>query len=214
MDARIVAEFGMESGGHHLALAYDDGIVALGGKDFDVGTDALDPGGADENHFRGLAVELPFPDGTVELAAVGVAADADVEHAQTFLFRILDFARQEDCTRTGAKSWLEVDELLEFLKSLFAEEFQESGRLAAGDDEAVDLVELFGFADEGDVGAEFLEPFAMRVKVALQGKNTDGHFTTQLSLFRVRRRSRFEARRVTFDISTEPDTQVCHSSVH
>lgn len=83
MDAAIVAELGMESCGQCFALAHKHGIflTAFGGDDLDFSAYALDFGGADEDHFGEMILELAFADGAVELAAVGVAADGDVERA-------------------------------------------------------------------------------------------------------------------------------------
>jgi len=81
MDAGVFAEFRMESCGHYFSLADGDRIVAFGGDDFDSGADAFDLGGADEDHLDRLIAQSALADRTVDLAAVGVAADADVERA-------------------------------------------------------------------------------------------------------------------------------------
>ncbi len=55
------------------------------------------------------------------------------------------------------------------------QQFQERGGFAAGDDEAVDVVEVFGLADEGDRRSEFFEAAAVGVEIALECEDTDGH---------------------------------------
>ena len=64
---------------------------------------------------------------------------------------------------------------LSFAKPCCAKNFQERAGLAARDDEAVNLVELLGLADEDHVGAQFFEAFLVGVEIALDGENTDSH---------------------------------------
>ena len=95
----------MEGCGHDLSLAHGDGIFifALGGDDFYVLPYALDFWCADENHLdRGLA-EQAFPYGALELAAIGVAANTDVECAETGLTGIFDLFGEKDCTGASAE---------------------------------------------------------------------------------------------------------------
>ena len=101
------------------------------------------------------------------MASVGVAANADVERAQAGLRGVLDLGRQQDGASAGAEGWFQADELLELLESFFSQQFQECAGLAAGDDEAVDVVELFGLFDEHDFGAQLFEPAAVGVEIAL-----------------------------------------------
>jgi hypothetical protein len=96
----------MEGRSHDSSLPDGDGVCTFGGEDFHVGANALDFWSADEDHLEGgvfpflvsvficsveifsveiLSVELEqfaFADGAVELAAVGVAADGDIEGAE------------------------------------------------------------------------------------------------------------------------------------
>jgi len=91
------------------------------------------------------------------------------------LVRIGDFFRQHNGSGTGAEGRLEPHELFEFLKTLLAEDFQKCPGLAARDDEAVDLVELLGFLDEHNFSAQLLEPLAVSIEIALEGKDSDFH---------------------------------------
>jgi hypothetical protein len=174
--AGVVRQFGVERRGHDFSLPDGDGIVAFSGKDFYVLADVLDPGRADENHFGGLAAEFAFANRAVNLATVGIAADADVEHTQSFLLRILDFVGEEDSASAGTERGFHAHELFQLFESGFAEQFQKRARFTAGDHQAVDFVELLGLPDEHNFSTQLLEPFAVRVKVALQCKNADGHF--------------------------------------
>ncbi len=165
----------MEGRGHHSSLPDGDRITAFSGDHFDAGADALDFGGADEDHFCGFAAELALADRAVNLQAVGVAANGNIKHAQPFLRGILDFMGQQNCASAGAECRLGANELLELLESGLAQEFEKRAGLAAGDDQAVDLVELLGPFDEHNFSTQLFEPFAVRVKVALEGKNTNGN---------------------------------------
>ena len=93
MHAGVFAQFGMKSCSHYFSLPDCDGIAAFGGDYFYSGADALYLGCADEDHFDRLFTQSAFPDRAVDLAAVGVAADADVEGAQSGLLRVFYFVR-------------------------------------------------------------------------------------------------------------------------
>src|ERR1017187_841481 len=127
MDARVIGEFGGEGGGHGSSLADGYRVGAFGGNNFHAFSDVLNLGGADENHFHGRGAELvldksAFADGTVDLASVGVAADADVERAEAFLLGILHFSCQEDCAGACAEGGLGFYEVLQLCETLFAQE--------------------------------------------------------------------------------------------
>jgi hypothetical protein len=175
VNARVVREFGVEGRGHDFSLADSDRIITLGGDDFHVLPNALDFWRADEDHFGRAPSEDALADGAIDLASVGVAADGDVERAQAVLLGIVDFVGQENRTGASTERRLPAHELFQFFESGFAQQLEEGTGLAAGDDEAVDFVELLGFLDKHNFGAQLLEPLAVSVKVALQGKNTDFH---------------------------------------
>ena len=125
------------------------GIGAFGGEDFDAFSDMDNFGARMKTISSGDSSELPrrreelaLADGAVDLASVGVAADADVEGAKAVLRGIFDFGGEQDCAGAGAESGLGVDEFFQLVESGFAEELQEGPGFAAGDDEAVDVVEL------------------------------------------------------------------------
>ena len=151
------------------------GSVPFCREDFDAFADVLDFGGADEDHFDGRGAEETLADGAVDLASVGVAADADVEGAEAWLLGILDLGGEQDGAGAGAEGGLGVDEIFQLGEAFFAEKFQERAGFAAGDDEAVDGVELLGLFDEDDFGAEFFEAEAMGVEIALQGQDSNFH---------------------------------------
>ena len=151
MDAGVGAEFGVEGGGEEMAFADEDGEAVAGGEGFDVGAGAGDAGGADEDHLEWAAGELGRggEDGGVDLAAVGVALDGDVEGGEGRLRGILDVLGEQDGAGAGAEGRRGLDEGLEGVEEAVAlEEFEEGGGFAAGDDEAVEIGEFGWGADE------------------------------------------------------------------
>lgn len=127
MYARIVGQFGMKSCGHGPSLPYchRNIIIAFRGDDVDAGADALDFWRADENHLERrcaqLAVQIAkkfaFANGTVDLASVGVAADGNIDCAESGLAGILDFRGEQDGSGARAEGGLEAHELLELVES-------------------------------------------------------------------------------------------------
>src|SRR6476660_7528357 len=91
VNAGIVAELGMERGGHGLPFSYDDRIVAFRSHHFHARAQMLDLWRADKHHFQRRLAELSGTNRAVDLASVGVAADADVERSQAWLRRVGDF---------------------------------------------------------------------------------------------------------------------------
>ena len=183
MEAGVFGQFGVEGGGHGAALADGNGIGAFSGEDFDAFADTLNFRGADENHFEGrfgglvgkAGEQLALADGAVDLASVSVAADADVEGAESGLRGIFDLGGEQDGAGAGAEGRFEADELFELFESGLAEEFEEGAGLASGNDEPINVVELLWLFDEHNLGAELLEPAAVGIEIALQGQDTDDH---------------------------------------
>src|SRR5581483_4814193 len=85
VNAGVVAEFGMERGGHGFSLPDGDGIFTLSCDHFDAGADLLDLGRPNEHHLEGGLAQLSRTNRAVDLPAVGVAPDADVNRCQAGL---------------------------------------------------------------------------------------------------------------------------------
>jgi hypothetical protein len=66
-----------------------------------------------------------------------------------------------------------VDELLQLFESALTQKFEESSRFAARNDEALDLIQLFGLFHQHNFSAQLLEPLAVGVEISLQGQNTN-----------------------------------------
>ena len=84
---------------------------------------------------------------------------------------IFDFGGEQDRSGAGAEGGLEADELFQLFETFFSQQFQERAGFAAGDYQAIDVVELFGLFDEHNFGAQLFEPAAVGVEIALQGLN-------------------------------------------
>jgi hypothetical protein len=185
VDTRILGEFGMKGSSHNTSFPHQHRITVSLSKDFDSVADLLNARGANENHLQRLVAEFRvcFQDGGVDLTAVGVALDGHVEGIQAGLVWIRDVFRKQNGSGAGAERRLGVDEISQALKQVLRQQLQKCRGFAAGDNKAVDVVEVFGFADEYDVSAEFFEAAAMGVEIALEGEDTDGWNTFRHSLF-------------------------------
>src|SRR5260370_526502 len=158
----------MEGCGEKIALANEDGEAVAGGEGFDRRAGADDARGADEDHLEWAAFEFGGggEDGGVDLAAVGVPLDGDVECSEGFLGGAFAVSGEEDRAGGGAEGGGGVDEGLEGVEEVVAlEELEHGGGLAAGHDEAVDFWwagEVIGGADELGGGSESLQGLDVR----------------------------------------------------
>ena len=181
VDAGVVAQLGMEGGCEDVVLADEDGVVFAGGKGFDSGTGAGDARGADEDHLQRAAGEfgIRVEDGGVDLAAVGVALDGDVEGVEGFLRGLGDVFGEEDDSGAGAEGGSGMDEGLEDVEeAALLKEFEHSGGFAAGHDEPVDAFEVRGETDEFGSCAQHTECCRMGVIGSLKGENADCYLSS------------------------------------
>ena len=124
-----------------MAFADQDREAVAGGEGFYLWAGAGDAGGSDEDHFEWAAGEFGRggEDGGVDLAAVGVAFDGNVERAERLLRGVLYVFCEKDRSGAGAEGRDVADEGGEGVEEVVAlEEFEHGGGFAAGDDEAVD----------------------------------------------------------------------------
>src|ERR1035438_7888293 len=165
--ARVVRQFWMEGRRHHTSLPHQHGIVAAFRQDFPSLANSLDPRRANEDHLQRIAAERTgsFDDGGIDLAAIGVAADCNVNRIEAGLMRVLDFLGQHDRAGTGPECRLAMDKIVELVKSLLPKKLQEGCRLAAGDDKAVKAVEFLGFAHQYGFDTQFFQAPAMRIEI-------------------------------------------------
>jgi hypothetical protein len=176
MNAAVLRKLGMECGGKNMLLADENGEAVALGEDFDTLTGLHDAGGADVDHLQWAAFQFRFvfDDGAVDLTSVGIAFHGRVEHGKALLRGVADFFCQQDASGTGAEGRLRFHEGLQSVEEAVAgEEFQKCGRFAAGDDEAVDVDQLLGLADEDGFGASVAQGGGVGIEVALNGEDAD-----------------------------------------
>src|SRR5664279_1930461 len=160
----------MESCGHHASLPHQHRIAAALGQNFYAIADPFNTRRADENHLHRIDAELGdgFKNRRIDLTTVTVALDGNVNRVEPFLFGVRDLFREQDRAGARAEGRFSVDELVEFGEKVLTQQFQKCARLAAGDNKAINLVELLGLAHEYDGGAELFEPSPMRIEIPLQ----------------------------------------------
>src|SRR5277367_2509693 len=147
----------MEGGGEEVAFADEDRESVAGGEGFDIGAGAGDARGADEDHLERAAFEFcrRGEDGGVDLAAVGVALDGDIEGGEGGLRGVFYVFGEEDRAGAGAEGWCGFNEGFERIEeAVTLEALQKGGGFAAGDDEAVEIYEFGWGADELRCDAE------------------------------------------------------------
>jgi hypothetical protein len=168
-------KFGMEGGGEEMPFADQDGKAVAAGQGFNLRSGVGDARGANEDHLERAALERcrDGEDAGVDLAAVGVALDRDVEGGEGFLCGVFYILCEQDRARTSAEGWRGFNERLESVEEAIAlEEFEKGGGLASRDDEAVDIGEFVRGADELRRYGESSERFGVGLKCPLQGEHT------------------------------------------
>src|SRR5690348_162781 len=115
----------MESSRHNASLPYGDGIIAIGSYDLDPRPDALNLRRAYEDHLDGRPGKHALADRAVDLAAVSVPPNADVQSAQAGLLRVGNLFSEQNCAGTGAEGGLDVNEVLQLLDSAVPQDFEE-----------------------------------------------------------------------------------------
>src|ERR1700761_2534628 len=154
MNAAVGRELRVEGGREQMALAHEDREAVALGKYRDIFADLLDARRANVDGFEWAGVECRAElcgrlfDGAVDLAAVGVALDRGIQHAETRLRRMQNFRREQNATSTGTEGGRGGDKGAQrFEKAVALQELKEGGGLAAGDDQAVETRELIGLSN-------------------------------------------------------------------
>src|SRR5437867_1944792 len=181
MDRRVVGELRVERCDQNPALPGHDRLAPVFGQHLDARPQPADPGRPDEDHLERNRTRVePRHPGRLErlaLPAVGVALDGDVDEPERELRRALDLSRQDDETRAGAEDRLAgAVELLDGGHEVpRLHELQQGRRLAPGDDEPLDVVELGRLSHLDRLDAAFLQRFGVEREVALEGEDPDPH---------------------------------------
>src|SRR3712207_25493 len=170
VNARVVRQLGVERGDEEAAVPEEHGIAVELGEHLDARTRVGDPRRADENSaewlgaVRELHVRLEAPD----LPAVRVSLDGEVDEAEVVTVeQDHPGARPEDGRGEAANRLLEPVE---------PGEPADRRRLPAGEDKAVQPVEVAGPPHLHDVCPETFEHPRVLADVPLDGENADHGF--------------------------------------
>src|ERR1017187_4906674 len=121
--ARVIRQFWMEGRRHHTSLPHQHGIVAAFRQDFYSLANSFDARCANEHHLQKIAAQSAggLDDGGIDLAAIGVAADRNVNRIEAGLMRVLDFLGQHDRAGAGPEGRRGVHKVIQPLKTLLAQ---------------------------------------------------------------------------------------------
>src|ERR687891_1385966 len=166
----VVGQLGVERGDEVAPVPEEHRLAVQLREHLHLGPDVVDLRRADEDPAERLllAGEVEVGLEARHLPAVGVSAHADVHPAQEAVPPEQDHARARAEDRA-----LEAPERL--LQPVDANEAADRRRLPAGDDEAVEVLELPGLAHLDDVRSEPAEHGGVLAEVALKGENADPH---------------------------------------
>lgn len=169
----------MECGCQDLSLSHQHGMMFTLRQHLHSFTHSFDAGSSDEDHLQIRPAELGrrAHDGAVNLPPVSIPLDGNVEYLQALLHRITDLLGQQDRAGTGSKGGFVGDKIAQLLKKpLSLQKLEECRGFSSWDNQAIDVFKLARFADKDGAGAKTVERLAMRIKVALEGENTDSEF--------------------------------------
>src|SRR5204862_3314358 len=172
VDAGVVGQLRVEGGDEEPPLARQHRVAVDLGEHVDVGSRVLEPRRADEDSAQRLVavppvvrqhLEVSFE--AVDLAAERVAPRAVVAEAEVV-------AVEED--HPGARSQDRAAELAHrFVETVEPHQAADGGRLAAGDDQPVEPVELLGEPDLDRLGTEPPQHGCVLSEVPLHGEDAD-----------------------------------------
>lgn len=150
MDGEGIGEFGMEAASEEVTLPKQYGIFSMAGEDVNLGGAFDHPRSADEasiDHFL-----IPQGDGRLEgidLSAIGVALDGDVDGAEGALIASLDAFGEQNHSRTGAENGFRLNKRLQTDAEVGIREVVEhGGGLSSGNDEGGARGKIFCGTDE------------------------------------------------------------------
>src|SRR5438874_1595662 len=166
VDARVVGELGMERRDEHAPLPREHRMAVDLGEHLDFGAGVVDPRRADEDPAHGLAetnIEVGLE--AAHLASERVALHTEVGEPEVV-------AIENDHPRARSEDGrLEAAQRL--VQPVQAHEPRDRRRLAAGQDQAVEPLQLLGQADLDRLGAEAPEHIRVLAEVPLHGEDAD-----------------------------------------
>ena len=167
VDARVVGQLRVERGDEDPPVAREHRMAVDLGENLDVGPRVFDPRRADEDGAHRLVavaeVEIGFE--RVHLAAEGVPRGTECRRARDARGRARSCRRR--CRRSAPRRQAGLVEAVE------AHEPRDRGRLAPGQDQAVEARELPGQAHLDRLRAEASQDGRVLAEIALNGENPD-----------------------------------------
>src|ERR1019366_3364489 len=105
--------------------------------------------------------------------AIGVALHGDIHHPEAFLHRVGDVPGHQNGAGARTEHGLARAKLGQVVKQVFgAQEFEHGGTLTAGQDQAVEPIQLLAFPDVHRRRAGAYQGLAVRRKIALQREHS------------------------------------------
>jgi hypothetical protein len=160
------------------ALPHEHGRLAVAGEHLNAFANAPDDRGADKYGFHLRAPDVDAGNVAVNLPAIRIALDVDIHDAKRVLRGRGNFRRQQDRTGASGKHGFRRGKLAQRLpKILGAEQVDDGGAFAAGEDQRVASLKIQRGAHLSRFGACFRERAGMRFKVSLQSEYADSQIT-------------------------------------
>lgn len=179
VDSRIVRKLWMERGCQHIALPHRYGSAVIQvGQHLDARSRFIYAGGAYENAVKWRAVyliELDIRLEAVYLPPECVAANLDVHQVEGFGAVVSESVG--DNNHSGARTpdrQAALDLLLEYVpKVVDVDKLGDGGAFTAGDNEAVDVIQLVGEAYLRHLHPQFFQHLSVFLEVSLYRQNAD-----------------------------------------
>src|SRR5262245_16894660 len=169
VDARVVRQLGVEGSDQEPALPEEHGAAVELGEHLDIVAGHAHARGTDKHASEGLVlsgqVEVRFE--TEHLPAVRVARDLDVDESEVV-------AVEHDQARARAENRL-LEARDRLLEPVEPHQARERRRLATGDDEPVEPLQLLRLAHLHHLGAEPPQHCRVLAKVPLESEDADFH---------------------------------------
>ena len=182
MNAPVSGHFRVESSGKHRPLTHRDDMLAGPGQHLNIGSDPLDPGGADEHRTDQTvkAAEVDIALKGVNLAAEGVAAHRHIDGPQrgclpAGLAGVENLTGQQDHSgaRTVGRHAGGQSLPQRFEKVEFPQQQADGGGFPAGNDQSVHGIEFGATPHSGRLRPGLAQCGEVFPRIALQCQHAD-----------------------------------------
>lgn len=169
MNLVIRRQLGMEGGGQMITLFHQNRRIQIRRQHLGFRPDLANDRSADEYRLRRNAVDLDIGDPAIDLAAVRIALHRKIHEAERLLAWVEYFGSEKNCSRARTENRLCLAEPAQGLEQIFnVQKLQHSRALAAGNNEAVESLEIRFAADLHCSAAGAFDCFPVGVEVSLQ----------------------------------------------